>query len=165
MSKFIEGPVIPVRVRYDRPLSSAIAAAHFRGVHPLITARRFPVGKTRPPEHLAVRLIGVESDTVDSAGVLGEMARQGCRAITLLELLSLASRRPYFHPKGSVVALGSVWRDANDIPQAPAFTAPQVPSGFRADVHRRLQLISLIEPQCGWVKGDWFACVSLQRTR
>jgi hypothetical protein len=97
----------PVSVDYTRSVEEMVRVGEYNWSNPDINRKNFPL-QIRGKIEVKVGLIRFNR-YVASDEVLRELDKQGLRAATLPELLSLGEQHPGLQRQFPVVALGSVW--------------------------------------------------------
>jgi len=99
---------------YTKTVEQAVADGNYDWKNPSITAKNFPISPEMIGKKIKVstKLFHFNRD-ISSEDAISEMDKAGYRPATLMELLVLGFLFPELQRQFPVVALGSVWRDAN----------------------------------------------------
>lgn len=103
--------IYSVTVDYTIPLADMVAAGKYDWVNSEITAEHFP---TKGEGRVEVKIsLACFNRVMESNEVITELDKLGLRPATLPELLAFGAKYPDVQRGFPVVALGSVWRDAD----------------------------------------------------
>lgn len=139
--------IITLIVDYGKNVKEMIKAGKYDWTNSKITERHFPL-----PTELSGKKISVFGKlfhfnrNISSEDAIKEMDKAGYRPATLPELLVLGEVKPDLQRQFSIIALGSVWRDALNLRSVPGLNVPGLDVGGNG---RELNL--------GWFSGDWLA--------
>lgn len=135
-----------VSVDYEMELEEAIKRGQFDWVNPYIIPENFPP-KGKGKVKAEVELIHFDRYISTNVAV-NNLRKMGYRSAGLRELLALGEKNPDIHKEFPVVALGSVWHDANGDANVPCI--------YRSGKARSLRLVGY---GGGWYERWRFAAV------
>jgi hypothetical protein len=121
-------------VDYSRTVQEMINAGNYDWTNSDITAKHFPL----PKEHNGKK-VPVSSKlfhfnrAISSEDATSEMDKAGYRPATLAELLALGEAHPELQKEFPIVALGSVWRDADGNRFVPSLNVSGYKRGLDLD--------------------------------
>lgn len=140
-----EDSVLVATVGGSEPLWKMIHAGNYRYVDPDLTPERFLAPAGGEPRTVFFTPLGL-GDLPDGNAAIAEVAARGLRCATLSEILAVCAAHPDVPAVGSLVALGSVWRDdrlgpRHYVPLVAAFCGTRRlelhPLGFAWQAHYR----------------------------
>jgi len=105
------GKTYPINVDYSKSLAEMIKAGKYDYYEHEINGKHFP-RKFKGKSRLKAKLVQYDH-CMSSKRIVADLAKRGLRAATVHELVAFGERYPNEQRKGSIVALGSVWRDWN----------------------------------------------------
>ncbi|MFA5163525.1 MAG: hypothetical protein WC441_03275 [Patescibacteria group bacterium] len=129
-----------LKIDYSLTLEQMIAAGRYDWNNGDVNARNFPL-----PVELSGQSLQVQAKlfhfghSISSQKAIEEMDKQGYRPATLVELLALGASYPDLQRKFPIIALGSIWQNANGNRDAPFLDVD--------DNRRELNL--------NWFDNDW----------
>jgi hypothetical protein len=109
--------LFPLTVNYDLPLTEAVEAGMYQGVHSAITSQNFP--STRHGQAQLEIILVRYGRRMTSEEVLCELEKEALRPAELPEFLAFGAEYPEIQRQFSVVGLGSVWRDKKGYRNVP----------------------------------------------
>ena len=113
-------PTIVLTVNYSQNVEKMIANGNYNWQNSDITEKHFPL-----PAELIGKKVEIStklyhcSKNISSKNAIAEMDKDGYRPATLAELLVLGETKPELQRQAPIIALGSVWRKANDNRNVP----------------------------------------------
>ncbi len=115
---------IKLAVDYTKTIEQAIADGHYDWKNSDINAKNFPISPemTGKKAEVSANLFHFNRD-ISSEDAISEMDKTGYRPATLMELLVLGFLFPELQRQFSIVALGSVWHDADGYRLVPCLCA------------------------------------------
>ena len=134
--------MITLTVDYSRTLKQMIADGKYDWKNENITEKNFPIPEEVKGKkvEISTKLFHFNRD-ISSEDAKKEMDKDGFRPATLFEQQAFAQKHPDLQRQFPIVALGSVWRDANDSRRVPCLVVD--------DDKRKLYL--------NWFVNDWAA--------
>jgi len=131
---------IVLSVDYSRTVQEMINAGKYGWTNDNITEKHFPL-----PTELNGKKVSVSTKLfhfnrpINSQDAIKEMDKAGYRPATLAELLALGEKQPELQKEFPIVALGSIWTDANGNRNVPYL-----------DVNGHKRKLNL-----NWFDNDW----------
>ena len=140
---FLEGKPFDNRysitVDYQMEVEEAIKRGNYDWINPYINSENFPP-KGKGTVEVEVELVHFDRYITTNVAV-NNLRKMGYRPAGLRELLALGEQSPDIHKEFPVVALGSIWQDANGDPNIPCI--------YRSGKARNLRLVGY--------GGGWYA--------
>lgn len=129
-------------VDYSRTLQEMINAGNYAWANSDITEKNFPISPkmTGKKVEVSAKLFHFNRE-ISSEDAISEMDKAGYRPATLAEMLALGEAQPDLQRQFPIIALSSVWRNANGGRYVPCLGGD--------DYERKLDLY--------WFGGGWSA--------
>jgi hypothetical protein len=117
LQKLIEGKsfspkILKLFIISSLSLSDCIALGKYDWVNDHINEKNFPT-KTKRDYEVEYRIFHLNK-YISSESAIAEMEKEGFKPGNILELLKFGDNQPELQRQFPIVALGSVWRNAND---------------------------------------------------
>lgn len=128
-----------VAVNYEMDLEEAVKNGNYDWINPNITSANFPP-KGKSTTDVEVELVHFDNYITTNVAV-NNLKKMGYRPAGLRELLALGEKAPDIHKEFPVVALGSMWNDANGDANVACI--------YRSGKARNLRLVGY--------SGGWYA--------
>lgn len=106
--------IYPIVIHRDQSFNDRVNAVKFEYVDPSVTAERFGQSGTGT-ETVDVVMVNFDYWAPLTKEVLPALKKRGLRPATADELIAFVTRYPNFPREFPIVALGSVWRPADNV--------------------------------------------------